>query len=1306
MVAALTGFRCCWRALPQLAAIGVYAGLAADAVAQGSVAMDRVALTALYDATSGQTWRNSTNWKTAAPLGEWYGVTTDEAGRVMSLDLGRNALTGAIPAALGNLTSLESLDLTSNNLSGPIPAALGSLSNLESLWLRGNQLTGPIPDALGSLSNLETLSLDFNKLTGSIPVTLGSLSNLHSLYLGLNELTGMIPAPLGNLSSLESLDLTSNNLTGPIPVALGSLSNLETLSLDFNKLTGSIPVALGNLSSLESLGLGSNELSGPIPAAFGSLSNLRLLSLSWNELTGPVPTWLGSLSSLDSLFLHGNTLTGTIPAALGSLSNLESLDLASNELTGTIPAALGSLYSLESLSLSSNELSGPVPAWLGSLSSLEFLFLDGNALTGTIPAALGSLSNLESLALGGNELTGPVPAAFGSLSSLASLSLYWNALTGTIPAALGSLSNLESLALTGNELTGPIPSELTQLSGLRILDIGFTGLCVPAESPFQEWLATIEEFSGSTCNRSPETVGTIPAQTLAASGTALSVPLADYFSDPDNDLLTFAATSSDADTLAASVSDSTAWLAPGEAGSATLTVTAGDPGGLTATQTLTVTVVASTGPQSDQAALAALYDETGGPSWTISTNWKTEAPLGEWHGVTTDDAGRVTRLELTENALAGPLPAALGSLSSLESLDLGQNALAGPLPAALGSLSNLESLDLGVNELTGTIPDALGSLSNLGSLDLGQNTLTGSIPAALGSLSSLTVLSLNENALTGSIPTALGSLSSLESLDLSQNTLTGPIPAALGSLPGLTELNLGWNGLTGSIPDALGSLSSLSVLSLGRNGLTGTIPDALSGLSSLESLDLSYSWGISGPLPDSLRLPSLRVLDTWVTQACAPTAWQDWVQANDFSGVPCGAEADVMIDVATVYTAAAREAAGGTAAIEAVIDLMIAETNEAYAASGVSHRMALVARSEVAYAETGDSALDLGRLEDPSDGHMDDVHALRDRTGADLVHLLFDEGDVAGLASRGGPFGLTCLGCGGETFAHETGHNLGLLHDRYSEQDTGGTLLPHPAYGYVNQQTFAAGTAPASRWTTIMALGTQCVDSNKTCPRLLRFSNPQQTWLDDPLGVAFDADASGVSGPADAVAVLNATGPAVAAWRDRIPGGGNQPPAAVGELPDAQLPALHDTLAVDVSAGFVDPDGDALSYTASSASPEVATAQADGASVMLTAVGFGTATVRVTAVDPGGLSATQAFMVTVPGTVTDSPESDREALVALYERDRRSGLDERHELEDGGAAGRVARRDNRLRRPGHWTESRFEQSGRTATAHLGQPVET
>lgn len=45
-----------------------------------------------------------------------------------------------------------------------------------------------------------------------------------------------------------------------------------------------------------------------------------------------------------------------------------------------------------------------------------------------------------------------------------------------------------------------------------------------------------------------------------------------------------------------------------------------------------------------------------------------------------------------------------------------------------------------------------------------------------------------------------------------------------------------------------------------------------------------------------------------------------------FTGRLCGSET-ATIDVAVVYTPAARRASGGTAEIEAVIDLMIAETN-------------------------------------------------------------------------------------------------------------------------------------------------------------------------------------------------------------------------------------------------------------------------------------------------------------------------------------------------------------------------------------------
>ena len=137
-----------------LAAAALWPAVAGDAVAQGSVASDRAALEALYDATGGAGWTDSTNWKTTAPLREWRGVTTDRAGRVTELHLYDNGLAGLIPPALGNLADLRSLRLPYNDaLTGPIPDALGRLANLEYLNLGANALTGPVPDALGSLGN-------------------------------------------------------------------------------------------------------------------------------------------------------------------------------------------------------------------------------------------------------------------------------------------------------------------------------------------------------------------------------------------------------------------------------------------------------------------------------------------------------------------------------------------------------------------------------------------------------------------------------------------------------------------------------------------------------------------------------------------------------------------------------------------------------------------------------------------------------------------------------------------------------------------------------------------------------------------------------------------------------------------------------------------------------------------------------------------------------------------------------------------------------------------------------------------------
>ena len=136
-------------------------------------------------------------------------------------------------------------------------------------------------------------------------------------------------------------------------------------------------------------------------------------------------------------------------------------------------------------------------------------------------------------------------------------------------------------------------------------------------------------------------------------------------------------------------------------------------------------------------ALRALYKATNGDDWDDSDNWLTDAPLAEWHGIRTDDEGRIIEISLDDNNLNGEIPPELGRLGQLEWLSLTNNELSGPIPPELGDLDNLRILVLFNNDLTGPIPYQLGKLQELLEMYLERNRLSGPIPAQLGNLRKL-----------------------------------------------------------------------------------------------------------------------------------------------------------------------------------------------------------------------------------------------------------------------------------------------------------------------------------------------------------------------------------------------------------------------------------------------------------------------------------------------------------------------------------------------------------------------------------------
>ena len=149
-----------------------------------------------------------------------------------------------------------------------------------------------------------------------------------------------------------------------------------------------------------------------------------------------------------------------------------------------------------------------------------------------------------------------------------------------------------------------------------------------------------------------------------------------------------------------------------------------------------------------------------------------------------------------------------------------------------------------------------------------------------------------------------------------------------------------------------------------------------------------------------------------------------------------------------------------------------------------------------------------------------------------------------------------------------------------------------------------------------------------------------------------------------------------AAWSAPVkaaPGAANAAPVTVAAIPDQTLRVGDVSVAVDVSGAFRDPEGDELTYAASSSATDVATVSVSGAEVRIVAAGAGTAVVTVTATDAGGSngSAIQAFTVTVSSANQVDYDRDGDGLIEIATLAQLDAV--RHDLDGDGSADESAK---------------------------------
>ena len=427
-------------------------------------------------------------------------------------------------------------------------------------------------------------------------------------------------------------------------------------------------------------------------------------------------------------------------------------------------------------------------------------------------------------------------------------------------------------------------------------------------------------------NRPPVVSAAIGPVTLAA-GDTVTVDLAAHFSDPDGDRLSYAAESSDEAVATVSAAGSALTVAGMAHGMATITVTASDPGGLSATLGFGVTVPNRPPTAADSIPDAALapgdtltidllprFSDPDGDTLSYAAESSDEAVAtvsvaggvltvaGVARGVATvsvkaSDPGGLSAMQTfpvtvtsadVETVVVTPSEVMLSPGDSLLLTASAEDRNGHPVEGAQFLWTSSDS-QVATVRATGSGDGAVVRAISDGTaiINAASGGVRGSSRVAVSSSGDRVVLAklyaatggpnwtnrdnwLTDAPLSDWYGVDADAKGRVTHLTLSENSLTGPIPPELGSLGRLTRLDLSRNNLRDPIPPELGFLRRLSALDLSLNDLNGPVPTALSALAELREMDLAFN-RLTGPIPTELTsLTSLEYLSLFLNRLTGP----------------------------------------------------------------------------------------------------------------------------------------------------------------------------------------------------------------------------------------------------------------------------------------------------------------------------------------------------------------------------------------------------------------------------------------------------